>query len=165
MTGYVYAIENADGLVKIGWSTDPRRRLSKINSDTSSPCQLLGYVEGTLEQEATLHRLLQSEVEHREWFRPGPLVSAFLAAIPTYAPPGPRSNGGDGARKLAAYLARTFTSDAAFAAQIGASMGAVRKWKRGERMPRPVHLTRIREVTGGAVTADDFVPPSEGAAA
>lgn len=82
MTGYVYAIENAVGLVKIGWSTEPKRRLSKINSDTSSPCKLIGYVEGTLEQEATLHRLLRPEVEHREWFRRGPLVNAFIKRLP-----------------------------------------------------------------------------------
>ena len=63
--------------------------------------------------------------------------------------------------KLHDYLLATKTSDEAFARLVGKSAGAVRKWRYGERVPRPVVMTRIREATNGAVTADDFLPAPE----
>lgn len=41
--------------------------------------------------------------------------------------------------------------------QIPCSLGAVRKWRSGERMPRAKQMRRIAEVTNGEVTANDFV--------
>lgn len=51
--------------------------------------------------------------------------------------------------------------DAAMAAEIGnCGAYAVRKWKYGERRPRPHTILRIQEITKGAVTLQDFLPPS-----
>ena len=59
--------------------------------------------------------------------------------------------------KLSAYMKESGIDDDAMAASIGdCSAGAVRKWKYGERIPRPDHLRRITEATKGAVTANDF---------
>ena len=41
-------------------------------------------------------------------------------------------------------------SDGTFSAE------AVRKWRFGQRIPRPQHLRKITEITDGAVTANDF---------
>lgn len=60
---------------------------------------------------------------------------------------------------LSEYMRNAGIDDDALAAKLGCSAGAVRKWKYGERTPRPDQMVRIREVTGGAVTADDFLPP------
>lgn len=60
--------------------------------------------------------------------------------------------------KLAAFLAERGMSRADFATAVGVSHVAITRYIAGQRMPRMEHLCRIREVTGGAVTADDFMP-------
>lgn len=47
---------------------------------------------------------------------------------------------------------------------LGVRLFAVSRYERGERTPRPAVLARIRDVTGGAVTANDFLPPNTEAA-
>lgn len=59
--------------------------------------------------------------------------------------------------KLSSYTVEHDLTDEQMASLIGASVGAVRKWKSGVRIPRPLHLRRIAEVTNGLVTANDFV--------
>lgn len=66
--------------------------------------------------------------------------------------------------QLDTYLREKTITAEEFGRMVNASPGAVRKWRSGERMPRPEHLARIREATGGAVTANDFVPSCEAAA-
>ena len=54
------------------------------------------------------------------------------------------------------------------AALIGeVSEGAVKKWRYGERTPRPHQMARITAATDGQVTANDFMleQPDEDAAA
>lgn len=60
--------------------------------------------------------------------------------------------------KLAAYLRHNDISDEQFAEKIGASEGAVRKWKSGERTPRPDAMLSILAATSGKVTPNDFLP-------
>lgn len=62
--------------------------------------------------------------------------------------------------KLIDYLKLSKLDDEAFAASIGCSASAVRKWKYGERIPRRHTLTRIESATNGAVTVADFFNPS-----
>lgn len=59
--------------------------------------------------------------------------------------------------KLAAYLEINGLTQALFAESIGVSVFAVGKYVRGERVPRPRILARIRAQTGGEVTANDFL--------
>lgn len=59
---------------------------------------------------------------------------------------------------LRSFLSGSKMTDARFAEIVGASEAAVRKWKYGERTPRPEVMLRIRAATNGAVTADDFLP-------
>ena len=63
---------------------------------------------------------------------------------------------------LATYLSERKISDARFAELIGVSQVAVTRYATGKRVPRPEHMKRIREVTAGQVTPDDFF--REGAA-
>lgn len=46
-----------------------------------------------------------------------------------------------------------------FAALSGGAFSAeaVRKWRYGQRVPRPKHIAMIAELTGGKVTANDLV--------
>lgn len=67
------------------------------------------------------------------------------------------------AMTLKEYMKANRIKDAAMASLIPCSIGAVRKWKRHERIPRPSQIRRIKEVTDGAVCPDDFlgIPPDE----
>lgn len=47
---------------------------------------------------------------------------------------------------------------ASFAARIGVSRQAVERYRDG-RVPRPEHIRKIFEATGGAVRPDDFYLP------
>lgn len=80
MTGFVYAITSGD-FVKIGWSTDPRRRLGKVSSDNASPCSLIGFIPATLEDEAALHERFASSRVRGEWFRRRPDVEQFISSL------------------------------------------------------------------------------------
>ena len=84
MIGFVYAIESSD-LVKIGFSRNPKIRLSTIRGLCSEPCKLLGFVRGTLDDERELHALLGSERRSGEWFCKGKLVSHFLSMLPRHS--------------------------------------------------------------------------------
>lgn len=71
--------------------------------------------------------------------------------------------------QLTTYLDQNKISPEEFAARITArgvatSVHGVRKWARRERIPRPDALRAIRDETGGAVTADDFLSALNSAA-
>ena len=59
--------------------------------------------------------------------------------------------------KLETYLAKTNKSIETFAQEAGISAQAIYKYLRGERIPRKEFLTRLAKVTGGEVTANDFL--------
>lgn len=81
--GFIYAVMAANGLVKIGFSKNPRSRAVKINSDASSPCRLLGFVEASVAVEAALHRRLAAHRVYSEWYRHEGLVREFVDQLPT----------------------------------------------------------------------------------
>ncbi len=66
--------------------------------------------------------------------------------------------------KLASYLSANGISVAQFAAQIGVSSTSVHRYLAGERVPKRQLMIKIREKTGGEVTADDFFDVAEAAA-
>ena len=55
------------------------------------------------------------------------------------------------------HLRAASETPASFAPRIGVSVQTLYRYLSGDRFPTPWNLRRIREVTGGAVTADDFV--------
>lgn len=59
--------------------------------------------------------------------------------------------------KLADYLAKNDLTPEAFGKKAKVTRPTVTRWRDGKRMPRVDHLKKIREITNGAVTADDFV--------
>jgi predicted transcriptional regulator len=64
---------------------------------------------------------------------------------------------------LADYLAAKKISQAEFAQSIGVSQVAVSRYVSGQRMPRKNWLLKIRQVTGGLVTGNDFLEITEAA--
>lgn len=63
--------------------------------------------------------------------------------------------------KLKQYLKEADLTHKAFGERIGATEHAVKKWARGERVPRPEHMASIFSATGGIVTANDFFASEE----
>jgi transcriptional regulator with XRE-family HTH domain len=61
------------------------------------------------------------------------------------------------AMNLKRHLSESGESVAAFAGRVGVDVKTLYRYLSGERFPTPENLRRIREATGGAVTADDFV--------
>lgn len=66
--------------------------------------------------------------------------------------------------QLEKYIADQRMTQAEFAEQVGCTQVSVSRWIAGVRMPRRGMLVRIIEATGGAVTANDFLPAPEGEA-
>lgn len=62
---------------------------------------------------------------------------------------------------LSEYMKLHSLSDADFAASLGCSEGAVKKWRYRERIPRPDQMRQISDATGGDVTANDFMSAAE----
>ena len=65
---------------------------------------------------------------------------------------------------LKEYMKQNSLTPAAMAELLDSSEGAVRKWCSGERTPRPDQMRKIADVTGGAVTPNDFFASSPEAA-
>lgn len=78
MSGFVYAIE-CSGRVKIGFSMQPAKRLSKIASDAPFPCRLLGYWPGSEADELAIHEKFQDTRVHGEWFAATEALMHFIA--------------------------------------------------------------------------------------
>lgn len=69
-TGFVYFIaSDSAGLVKIGFSQSPERRVAAIQGMSPVPVRLVGKTPGTAEDEAALHRRFAGLRAHGEWFR------------------------------------------------------------------------------------------------
>lgn len=64
---------------------------------------------------------------------------------------------------LAEYLRSKSITQAQFAKLIGATQGQVSRYATGDAIPRANIMAKIREVTGGVVTADSFYKSSEAA--
>jgi hypothetical protein len=64
----IYFIE-AMGLVKIGYSNNPKRRLQMLATGCPAPCTLLAVRDGDQRDERELHRKFSHLRSHGEWFR------------------------------------------------------------------------------------------------
>lgn len=59
--------------------------------------------------------------------------------------------------KLASFLEKSHIGRREFAVALGVSDVTVTRYINGSRIPRPRHMKRIKELSGGVVTADDFL--------
>lgn len=145
MTGYVYAISDGRGRVKVGWSAQPWRRLAKIASDCPSTPSLLGVVVATRGQEAELHRLLRPWQVTREWFSLEGPVAHFVALLRPFESERKRVPNN---HPLAIYRRKQRISCEAFANSIGLDRITVWRWENGKRKPSPSQVEKLSKVTG-----------------
>jgi hypothetical protein len=80
VSGFVYAVAaGATGQVKIGYSTEPRKRVRNLQTAQTEQLQMVYLVPGTTELEAALHCRFQPHHIRGEWFDLGRRNVAELA--------------------------------------------------------------------------------------
>lgn len=81
-SGFIYFIR-CSGLIKIGFSTNPRKRFHNLKSMLPFDAKLLGYHAGSEETERKLHQLFWHLKRRGEWFEATPglqmVIRRFLA--------------------------------------------------------------------------------------
>ena len=77
---YVYVIKNlATGAYKVGISKDPEQRLKSLQVGNDGELSLVGYKQGTFQDETSAHKRLADKNIRSEWFRlDGDDVKALL---------------------------------------------------------------------------------------
>lgn len=162
MSGFIYAIGAANGLVKVGFTTNLKARLSHLRANNAEELDPIGHIKAEKEQERRLHYILYPEHVRGEWFRRGPVVSKFLCILDPWMdrPRKPRSKYWD--------RSETGTKPSAFAAEIGVAPSTITRIIRGERSPGLNLVMIIQRATGNKVCAEDWYEESgiarEGAA-
>lgn len=73
----IYFIET-NGMVKIGHSCDPVKRLTSLATGCPTRCTLIGVVDGGLKEERELHRKFKDLHSHGEWFRFEKPINTFI---------------------------------------------------------------------------------------
>lgn len=79
--GTIYFAQ-ADGLIKIGYTIDLRRRMATLGHE------VLATTQGTMEDEKALHHRFGEYWERGEYFRPGPLLIAHIDTLRRNLPNG-----------------------------------------------------------------------------
>lgn len=149
--GFVYAIGDGRGRVKIGWSGDPLRRLAKIRSDCPSAAALFGVIPATREQEQEAHALLKPWRANREWFYLEGAVVAFVEMLP---PPRPRPIDISASESpLRQYRKQNRISMQALANQLGTTHATISRYETGKRLPSSNLLVKIAKETGLSIDA------------
>jgi hypothetical protein len=77
---YIYFIQDGDA-VKIGISLDPAARLKDLQLGNPRPLSILFQIEGDLDGEAMLHKLLAAERIRSEWFSLGGILRTFTTNL------------------------------------------------------------------------------------
>lgn len=154
MTGFVYAIV-AGSRVKIGWSTNPRRRVQGLKTGSAGHCNLVGFVPGTKAQEAELHALLSPWRVRREWFRVDGPVAHFVRAVRGRFPLEPHRRIADHA--IARYRARHNLTLSKFAARIGTTTSTISRMEWGKQNPSYALARKIIAATNGEINASDLL--------
>jgi hypothetical protein len=74
----VYVIESG-GLFKIGKSKNPNKRINNLRNSSASPVSLYKLIPHSVEE--VLHRILDKDRLHGEWFKPSEFVKKVLDNI------------------------------------------------------------------------------------
>lgn len=148
MTGFVYAIGDGRGRVKIGWSQDPMRRIGKIASDCPSKVSLLGLIPATIEQEQQAHALLAPWRVNREWFALEGVVAAFVQMLPKPRPRSLRTEVRPGDHPLRVWRKTNNLTLEQLGEMVGVERPTVNRWEHSVRVPSRQHMRRLIEITG-----------------
>ena len=74
----VYFAEAENGLIKIGYSRNVKKRLLEVQAEFGWDVKLVGKVAGMRKEELKLHKTFGYLRHHREWFLPGACLLEFI---------------------------------------------------------------------------------------
>ena len=78
----VYFLQAKDnGLIKIGFTSNLKSRLSDLSSMSPVPLELLAFTEGGADYEHELHSTFSEHRSHGEWFYPSDELIEFIESI------------------------------------------------------------------------------------
>lgn len=151
----IYFIET-QGLVKIGYSNDPRRRFSSLTTGCPTVCTLIGVTEGGKEEEGELHSRFSHLRVRGEWFKFAVEVNDFLRenAIPLNDKKEPATPKVD--HPVSRYLSDVGESASGFCIKIGISRAHLYRIMSGHNTTTR-SLKAISIATGGIVKLTELV--------
>jgi hypothetical protein len=76
--GTVYFVGPANGPIKIGFTRDMAKRLSRLQAFSPFPLFVWAAIEGTTLCEAELHRAYSGDRLHGEWFALTPAIAHLI---------------------------------------------------------------------------------------
>jgi hypothetical protein len=77
--GFIYFIVNYQARkVKIGYSTNPQRRLKELLTANDGKLELAKVVPGTIKDERKYHQVFCHSKVRREWFKLTPEIEEFI---------------------------------------------------------------------------------------
>lgn len=147
MSGFVYVVRNeTSGLLKIGYTNDPSRRLVMLRTSSADPLTLVGTIAGTPDDEKALHGLLRSWRVAREWFQPCAAMGPLLTAL-TPPPVKGRTLKPNG-NPIREYRLNNGIQQQTLAALFGISKGDLSRWESGKRAIPILKCSAVSKATG-----------------
>lgn len=182
----IYVIEAQNDLIKVGMSRSVDARLLAMRLLCPVLVRLVAQWPAKPGMERALHKLMEAQRSHAEWFRVEGAAKVFLDevrgrgvdGVPEWSAlvfePGKAEAAQDASRRVkgryrrpkseATPLLRWMTANRVslddFAATVGYSRWAVKKWVYGQRVPHHTALIAIETATSGALKPNDLVPAS-----
>lgn len=75
---FVYFMRRTDGLIKIGYSYDPKKRLFQVRAQCKQQVDILATVQGAKKLEGDLHKKYAADRVEGEWFAESPELLAEI---------------------------------------------------------------------------------------
>lgn len=146
----VYFIQNEFGDVKIGFSKEPVKRLSELQSGTPGDLELIRVIDGERPTEKWLHDRFSDLHINREWFRFDP---EMMTARPPEEPP-------EEPMTQAGYIIGKFGGLSPLAELLGhRNVTTVQHWTLSGYIPprRYPEILEAARTAGIALKPEDFV--------
>jgi hypothetical protein len=148
----IYFIE-AQGMVKIGVSNNPRKRLLALATGCPVQCTLVGIVPGDRSEEASIHERFKSHRVHGEWFRFDRPINDYLRENALHL----TSEEAKKKHPLTQHLKDKGESLKAFSERINMSRMQLYRIMNGESTTTDT-LRKISDATDGVVPMSAFLP-------
>lgn len=137
---FVYFIRpiGMEGPIKIGCSNSPPARLQSLMSWSPLPLEVVATVPGSFDLEFKVHECFLDLMQHREWFRADPRLTAAIERIAAGEPISQVLDFSKRTRRQSPQ-ARKFAADPM--ARLRCSFSHRRSWaeRRGENIPEDVY--------------------------
>lgn len=81
-SGWIYYIgSGASGPIKIGWASNPWRRLNELQTGNPEELQMLALEPGVVAMEALRHTMFAADRLRGEWFAPSEALARWIAQV------------------------------------------------------------------------------------